>query len=413
MGTEICSASQRVKKKDILGHLSVVVYMKIVAVVTSLDLRFRLGGTPAYLQLLKALYETGNEIIVIPYLGRPYESLWWQVRPNPWRHPGEVYHTLSKKFLQKKSGGNYNFREGMVHTLTTILTRPIWMKYLLKVAQAEGDIDALLFLGPPVNQIQGISREIKRKFNIKAAFFEGDMPAILPEYNVERGFMFDSYKAADLSEFDLFLVNSEGVIQTLRERGARNVKALHYAADPELYCPIELPKKWDVSFFGYGNQTREKWMTKMITEPSEEMSKVFAVGGSGFAIPLGKADIIGDVPISGFRRFCCSSRINLNITRESHTRVYASSTARPFELAALGCCMVSCPYNGIENWFVPGKEIVVLSENESPRDIYSSLLDDEESLRTIGEAARRRVLLDHTYRKRATDIIRSIKEAHD
>lgn len=75
--------------------------------------------------------------------------------------------------------------------------------------------------------------------------------------------------------------------------------------------------------------------------------------------------------------------------------------------------MVSCPYNGIERWFVPGKEIVVLSENERPHDIYLSLLDDEESLRAIGEAARRRVLLDHTYRRRATDIIRSIKEAHD
>jgi len=55
--------------------------------------------------------------------------------------------------------------------------------------------------------------------------------------------MFDSNQGADLSEFDLFLVNSEGVIQTLRERGAYNVKALHYAADPELNCPIGVARE--------------------------------------------------------------------------------------------------------------------------------------------------------------------------
>lgn len=75
--------------------------------------------------------------------------------------------------------------------------------------------------------------------------------------------------------------------------------------------------------------------------------------------------------------------------------------------------MVSCPYNGIEKWFVPGKEIVVLSENESPQDVYSSLLDDEESLSTIGAAARRRIILDHTYKKRATEMIMSIKRVED
>lgn len=387
--------------------------MKLLAVVSTIDLRYRMGCTPAWWQLLKALYETENEVIVVPYLGRDIETIWWRSYPNPWRMPGDLYVSLARKAIPKRAGRESRLREGLARNLAQITTLPVWRRYLKRILTREKDVDALMFFNVPLNQITGIPTEVKREFGIKTVFYDGDMPTILPENVSERGFMFDYYKGASLAEYDVFFVNSEGVVKSLEEKGARNVTPLHYAADPELFRPIAAEKKWDVAFFGYGSQTREKWMTKMITEPSEKMSKVFAVGGSGFAIPLGKANIIGDISMSGFRRFCCSARINLNITRESHTRVYASSTARPFELAALECCMVSCPYNGIEKWFVPGREIVVLSENESPRDVYSSLLDDEESLRKIGTAARRRVLLDHTYGRRATDIIRSIKEAHD
>jgi len=385
--------------------------MKLLAVVSTIDLRYRLGCTPAWWQLLKALYETENEVIVVPYLGRDIETIWWRTYPNPWRMPGELYVSLARKAIPKRTGRKSRLREGLARNLTRITTLPVWRHYLKNILTKEKDFDALMFFNVPLNQITGIATEVKREFGIKTVFYDGDMPTILPEHVSERGFMFDYYRGASLSEYDVFFVNSEGVIKSLEEKGARNVTPLHYAADPELFRPIASEKKWDVAFFGYGSQMREKWMTKMITEPSEKTSKLFAVGGSGFGMPLGKANIIGDVPMSGLGRFCCSARINLNITRESHTRVYASSTARPFELAAMGCCIVSCPYNGIENWFVPGKEIIVLSENENPQDVYSSLLDDEETLRATGEAARRRVMSDHTYRKRATEIIMSIKKA--
>jgi len=387
--------------------------MKLLAIVSTLDLKYRLGCTPAWWQLLKALHENDVEVVAVPYLGNEIETLWWRTYPNAWRLPGTVYYSISRRIAPKKLGSKSRIREGFARIASNAVTLPIWKRHILKILEDERDFDAVMFFNIPLNQIKEIPLEIKKRFNVKTVYYDGDLPTILPEHVSGRGFMFDYYQGADLGEYDLFLVNSEGIMDTLRERGAQNVMPLHYAADPEIFHPVDAKKKWDVAFFGYGSQNREKWMTKMITEPSEKMSKVFAVGGLGFAIPLGKASTIGDVPMSGFRRFCCSARINLNITRESHTHIYASSTARPFELAALGCCMVSSPYNGIEEWFVPGKEIVVLSENESPRDIYSSLLDDEESLRTIGEAARRRVLLDHTYRRRATDIIRSIKEAHD
>jgi len=360
---------------------------------------------------LKALYETENEVIVVPYLGRDIETIWWRTYPNPWRMPGDLYVSLARKAIPKRAGRGSRLREGLAHNLTQITTHLIWRRYLKRILTREKDVDALMFFNVPLNQITGIPTEVKREFGIKTVFYDGDMPTILPEHVSERGFMFDYYKGASLAEYDVFFVNSEGVVKSLEEKGARNVTPLHYAADPELFRPIAAEKKWDVAFFGYGSQTREKWMTKMITEPSEKMPEVFAVGGSGFAIPLGKASIIGDVPMNGFRRFCCSARINLNITRESHTTTYGSSTARPFELAAMGCCVVSCPYLGLDKWFKPDQEMIMLSTNDDVVEIYRSLVSDDKRRNEIGEAARQRVLKDHTYRKRATEFIEHLEKA--
>jgi spore maturation protein CgeB len=115
---------------------------------------------------------------------------------------------------------------------------------------------------------------------------------------------------------------------------------------------------------------------------------------------------------SEFRRFCCQSKICLNITRWSHTSVYASATARPFELAAFGACIVSQPYNGIEEWFQPGTEIVIARSGQEAPAIYQELLDSEEKRLKIGKRARERVLRDHTYRNRAETITAVLEKVH-
>lgn len=353
---------------------------------------------------MKGVYETDNEVVVVPYLGYDVESPWWRTYPNAWRLPGDLFYVYARMLNPKKPRQSYKWRDGLARLISNGTTNRVWLRHLSKILREEKDFDAVVFFNVPLNQISGIPTELKNEFGVKTAFYDGDMPTILPENASDRGFMFDYYKGAAPEEFDVFFVNSEGVIKDLEERGARNVTPLHYGADPQLFNPVPAEKKWDVAFFGYGSQTREKWMTKMITHPSSLMPNTFVVGGLGFDVPLGKAELIGDVPMSGFRRFCCSAKLNLNITRESHTSVYASSTARPFELAAMGCCIVSCPYSGLEKWFDPDKEIIILSREDDPVRTYSELLADEERMRKIGEAAHGRVVKDHTYSKRAIQL---------
>ncbi len=380
--------------------------MKILAFTSTIDLKYRLGCTPSWWQLLKAFHETGNEVIVLPYLGGPVESLWWRTYDNPCKYESLLFNTFLNN--QKKVVDPAK-TQGLLSPITSNLikydVRPKIRNQLHKIIEKEKDIDLIFFMNIPLNHITGIASEIKSEFSIPCIYYDGDMPTILPKYANERGFKFDYYVGADLSEYDAFFVNSKGVIDDLKEAGAKNVQPLYYAADPDLFAPVNVEKTRDISFFGYGSELREEWMTNMITGPSKKMNSTkFIVGGAHFGIDMGNSNLVGDISYSAFREFCCGSKINLNITRWSHTNIYASATARPFELAAYGACIVSQPYNGINEWFDIGKEIIVVNSEKEAIETYEWLLSDDEEREKIGEKARERVLKDHTYRNRAETI---------
>jgi spore maturation protein CgeB len=388
--------------------------MKILVCCSTLDLRYKLGCTPSWWQLFKALHESGDEVIVIPYLGDPVESLWWRTYANPCSVESKIYNWyLERKQTRKTLSQHTAKTDSLLNRYTEKYIRTRWEKHLVTVLNTEKNVDAVLFINIPLNHIKGIASAIKKEYSVPVAYFDGDMPTILPHYAVDRGFKFNYYTNADLSEYDAFFSNSKGVIPDLKELGARNIHTLYYAADPELFKPVNIDKTIDISFYGHGSELREEWMKRLITGPSLSLAdRSFSVGGKGFDISLGNARMAGYLSYSEFRRFCCQSRICLNITRSSHASVYASSTARPFELAAFGACMVSQPYNGIEEWFEIGKEVVIADSGQEVVPLYQELLDDDEKRRKIGERARLRMVKDHTYTKRAETIHSVLETVH-
>jgi len=385
--------------------------MKLLVVASTMDLKYRLGCTPAWWQLLKSIHETGNEVILTTYLGEATESPWWKTYPNPCKRESIIFNSYLER--KKKAGAFPTQRNLLSPVFDRVIkhyVRPKWRNHLLAILAREDGIGAVIFLNVPINHINGIPSAIKTKARIPAIYYDGDMPIILPKYADRSAYKFKYYDNADLSEYDAFLSNSEGVKADLEVAGAKNVGTLHYAIDPELCQPIAIEKDIDISFFGYGSEFREEWIHKMITIPSRSMPNVnFAVAGTGLKVDLGNAKAIGDVSYSGWRQLCCRSKINLNITRWSHATVYASSTMRPFELAAFGSCIVSQPYQGIENWFDVGRELFVVQDEEDAMATYQRLLANKEERETAGKLARHRVLKEHTYKHRSSQLIEIIQ----
>jgi len=386
--------------------------MKLLVAVSTIDLKYGLGCTPAWWQLLKAAHECGHEVIVIPYLGRPIESLWWRTYENPCALESIVFNRYLKRRV--KNGNSHNRKDRLSPVFNLLIKnyiKPKWERHLLNILAKEKHVDAVLAMNIPVNHISGIPSRIRQMMGIPVIYYDGDMPTILPRYATKRGFKFSYYEDADLSEYDAFLTNSKGCIADLGKMGAENVHPLYYGIDPRLCSLVKVEEHIDVSFYGHGSNFREEWMSKLITIPSREMPEMnFIVAGRNFKMDLGNAKIISDPSYSEWRELICGSKINLNITRWSHTNIYASSTSRPFELAAFGACIVSQPYKGIEEWFEVGKEIIVVNSEEEAIEVYKWLLANPEERRKIGKKARERVLKEHTFQHRAKELIRIIKE---
>jgi hypothetical protein len=387
---------------------------KILAVASAADLDFRYGCTPAWWQIWKGLYEAGVDLIVTPYRGRAIESPWWRTAPNPLYREAETFAAARGAVARLK--GDTLLRRAEQHpedTTADKLTRgviwryvtPRWQRHLERILTRERDIAAVIVFTVPMAHFRGIPTRLRERFDVPVVFYDGDVPMSLPEFGgMDTGFNY--YHGADPSEYDLVLSNSEGGLDRLRELGARRAEAVFWAADPELFAPAPVDKEVDVFFYGYGDKFRREWMEAMIAEPSRVDSDViFALGGGDFRSDTANARLIGDVPFNVFSQAISRARINLNITRRPHATMEASSTCRPFELAAAGAAIVSNPNAGIERWFEPGSELRVVTNADEALATYRELLDDPGGAEAMGRRARERVLDEHTYAHRARQIL--------
>ena len=391
--------------------------MKILVICSSLDLRQPYSSTPAWWQLLKGLYEIGVDVLATTYQGEALESLWWTSIPNPCYVEGEAFRRLrqaTNRFRMPSQHNAGSAEESRADRASRMLAqrwiRPRWERHLARTIERHPDIDAIVVLTVPVNHLTGLPSFIRQRYGIPIWFYDGDVPASLPDFDgFQSGFRI--YQGADLGEYDGFLSNSRGGVERLREMGARQARVLYYGADPELFSPLPVAQDLDAFFYGHGYEYRREWIEAMLTMPSNALPGTrFALRGTRFDIDLGTTERLPYLSFSKLREYCCRSRINLNITRKAHASVYASSTSRPFELAALGCCIVSNPYEGIEEWFEPQKELFVVHDAQEATELYRWLLTHDDERRRVGERARQRVIAEHTFQHRARELVHILNE---
>ena len=83
-------------------------------------------------------------------------------------------------------------------------------------------------------------------------------------------------------------------------------------------------------------------------------------------------------------------------------RYGASPPTRIFEAAGAAACIVTDAWEGIEQFLEPGSEILLAADGAEVAAHVAAL--DENRARRMGEAARRRILAEHTYAHRALQV---------
>lgn len=393
--------------------------MKLLVVVSSLDLNQPFSATPAWWQLMKGLYELGVEVVATPYQGAAVESLWWRSVHNPARWQGSAFKTLrdlARSFAPRRAMDSERAPAGdslsdrAIRSTAQTFIAPVWRRHLEQMLARESDVDALLFMTVPLNHLTGVPGYLSDKFDLPVFYFDGDVPASLPDM---QGFAsgFRIYQGADLGEYTAFISNSSGGEDLLLQLGAKRVHTVWYGADPDVFSPVSARSQdLDIFFYGHGREYRSQWIDSMITTPARQMPEAqFAVRGLNLG-DLGRTKQLPYLSFSKLREYVCRSKLNLCITRGAHASVYASSSSRPFELAAMGACIVANPYEGIAKWFEPEKEVIVVRSADEAVDRYRYLLANEGARMAIGKAARERVLKQHTFRHRAGELVQIIRQ---
>ena len=100
--------------------------------------------------------------------------------------------------------------------------------------------------------------------------------------------------------------------------------------------------------------------------------------------------------------FFSSSRLTLNVTRRDMAAMGWCPSGRLFEAAACGAPILTDAWPGLEDFFTPGREVLVVG---GEADVLAAMDLPDAELARIGKAGRERVLDEHTSDHRAGQLL--------
>ena len=195
--------------------------------------------------------------------------------------------------------------------------------------------------------------------------------------------------------------------------GARAYYSVYNGLDPDTHHPVKADEKFrcDVAFIGNRLPDRERRVEELFLKAAElAPDKSFVLGGEGWGDKSMPPNVrwIGHVPTHMHNVVNCSAGMVMNINRSSMAACGFSPPTRVFEVAGAGACLLCDEWRGIDSFFEPGKEILVIGSAE---EVAAELvLHDESARKRVGLAFRERALRDHTYAQRALQAESAFRE---
>ncbi len=217
--------------------------------------------------------------------------------------------------------------------------------------------------------------------------------------------------------YDYILTYGGGapVVNAYKSLNARKCIPVYNALDPETHFSV-LPEDrflCDLSFLGNRLPDRDDGVKELLFHTAETLpAKKFLLGGNGWNdrnLPS-NVKYVNHVFSKDHNAFNSSSSFVLNVSRQSMAEYGFSPAKRVFEAAGAGSCIITDSWKGIENFLIPGKEILVVNNADEVAWFIDDIGRDEAA--EIGRAAKIKVLTNHTYEKRAA-LLDSILEKQE
>ena len=219
-----------------------------------------------------------------------------------------------------------------------------------------------------------------------------------------------------LAGFDLVLSYTGGrALDELQRRlGARLALPLYGSVDPGVHHPVagDAEQQADLSYLGTFAEDRQASLVEFFIEPARRLpSRRFCLGGAQYRQDFPWTSNIffrRHVPPSAHAAFYCSSDFTLNITRRAMRAMGYCPSGRLFEAAACGVPILSDRWEGLDEFFTPGLEIITVNSTD---DVLNALAMAQAERRRMAHDARERTLEQHTAAHRVLDMERAFEEA--
>jgi spore maturation protein CgeB len=267
-------------------------------------------------------------------------------------------------------------------------------------------------VGSYVPEGVAVGRFVQSHASGVTAFYDIDTPVTLAK--LERG-DFEYLSPDVIPGYDVYLSFTGGPTLRHIERhyGSPAARALYCSVDPDAYPPLDVPKRWDLSYLGTYSPDRQPTLERLLLEPARALpERRFVVAGPQYPADIdwpANVERIEHLPPADHPAFYSASRFTLNVTRADMIAAGWSPSVRLFEAAACAVPVISDTWEGLDSLFTPGREIVLAETS----DKVVGLLGDTDPTAAVamGHAARARVMNGHTAADRALELESALREA--
>jgi nucleoside-diphosphate-sugar epimerase/spore maturation protein CgeB len=349
--------------------------MKIVILGLSLSSSWGNGHATTYRALIRALAGRGHDVLFLE-------------RETPWY--------AAHRDLPRPDFCRLAFYDDLVEL----------DRWAAEVAEADGTI-----VGSYVPEGVAVGRWARAAARAPVAFYDIDTPVTLA--TLARGDA-DYLAAEQIRDYDVYFSFTGGPTLTRLEReyGSPAARALYCSADPEIYKPVQVARRWDLSYLGTYSDDRQPILERLLIEPALRAPHLrFAVAGPQYPAEIAwppNVERLEHVAPADHPAFYAASRFTLNVTRADMAAAGYSPSIRLFEAAACGAPVVSDAWDGLDTLFTPNEEIRIA---HSAEDVLKALTLSEQERDLIGAAARSKALALHTPEHRADVLEREIRAA--
>lgn len=228
-------------------------------------------------------------------------------------------------------------------------------------------------------------------------FWDVDAPATLARLTRNPADPLVDY----IPRYNLIVVRgNRSIVERYKALGARRCLAICGAVDSEVHYPVAPEARFQgaLGFLGDCLPGYEAQVEEFFLKPAMALApQRFLLGGRGWGdkrLP-DSVTYVGHVDADSRNAFYCSPLAVLNLNPSGEDRYGFLPAPQLFEAAGAGACLITGDCKGVEDFLEPGREVLVAGSGDEVIDYLNKLTVVRAY--EIGQAARRRVLAEHTY----------------